>query len=224
MILSSEVTYTDVQQMYEFYKQNFAVVEMVICNKCDSPLAFECQGGDTMGLPTNELGKVVIPIGDNLLSHRIRLDEAPTGERMVGYQCGVMLPNPLYQPAQEAYAAAKADYDKKYDAEHAKAVKAHDKLVKQAEKKGDALPGFNKPPYDPPMPPNIAEKIPCGNDTRIGDVERGKVPVGNMQISLSPFEKHQIREQIRGDKKYKADFKKVGNTKHFETFRVERIE
>lgn len=151
MILSSETTPNDAQQMLEFYKQHFAVVELVSCSNCSAMLAFECQGGDTMGLPVNELGKIIIPIGDALQSSRVRLDEAPTGERMMGYQCE------------------------------------------------------------------------CGNDTRIADVERGEVPVGNMQVSLSPFEKHQIREKIKADKSYKPKFKKVGNIKHFESFQVERV-
>lgn len=151
MILSSETTTNDAQQMLEFYKQHFGVVEIVSCSKCKSMLAFECQGGDTMGLPVNEVGKVIIPIGGSMLSSRVRLDEAPTGEPMIGYQCE------------------------------------------------------------------------CGNDTRVAVVERGLVPVGGMQIALSPFEKHQIRERIKADKKYKPSFKKIGNIKHFESFQVERV-
>lgn len=87
MILSSEIANTDATQMLEFYKQNFAVVDLVSCSECKSFLAFECSGGEGMGLAANELGKFIIPIGDKLQSHRVRLDEAPTGERMVGYQC-----------------------------------------------------------------------------------------------------------------------------------------
>ncbi len=150
MILSSETAEANAQQMLEFYKQHFAVVDIVSCGKCHSFLAFECSGGDGMGIAPNELGKYIIPIGDKLQSHRVRLDEAPNGERMVGYQCE------------------------------------------------------------------------CGNDTRIAEIERGLVPVGGMQVALSPFEKHQIREKIMLDKKHKANFKKVGNIKHFESFQVER--
>ena len=88
MILSSEITETDATQMLEFYKQHFAVVDLVSCSQCKSYLAFECSGGaDSMGLAPNEIGKYIIPIGDKLQSSRVRLDEAPTGERMVGYQC-----------------------------------------------------------------------------------------------------------------------------------------
>lgn len=87
MILSSQTNETDVEQMLQFYKQNFAVVELVSCSACKSFLAFECFGGESMGMAQNELGKYIIPIGDKLMSHRVRLDEAPTGERMVGYQC-----------------------------------------------------------------------------------------------------------------------------------------
>lgn len=87
MILGSQTNPNDVDQMLAFYKQHFAVVDVVSCSKCKSFLAFECSGGDGMGLAPNELGKYLIPIGDKLQSHRVRLDEAPTGERMVGYQC-----------------------------------------------------------------------------------------------------------------------------------------
>lgn len=87
MILSSEIAQNDAQHMLDFYKQHFAVVDLVSCSQCKSYLAFECTGGDGMGIAPNELGKFIIPIGDKLQSHRVRLDEAPTGERMVGYQC-----------------------------------------------------------------------------------------------------------------------------------------
>lgn len=151
MILSSQTDANDAEQMLQFYKKNFATVDVVHCLKCESILAFECAGGDGMGIAPNEMGKYVIPVGDKLISHRVRLDETPTGERMVGYQCE------------------------------------------------------------------------CGNDTRIAEAERGMVPVGKFQSSLSPFEKHQIADKIRGDKKYKVKFKKQGNRKIMETFAVERV-
>lgn len=87
MIVGSQVEPTDVEEMLRFYKQTFAVVDVVSCGKCKSFLAFECAGGDAMGMQPNELGKFVIPIGDKLMAHRVRLDENAEGERMVGYQC-----------------------------------------------------------------------------------------------------------------------------------------
>lgn len=222
MILSSETTAGDAQQMLEFYKQHFAVVELVSCKACGTLLAFECQGGDTMGLPVNELGKVIIPIGDALLSSRVRLDEAPTGERMMGYQCGAPQPNPLYPAIMKKY----EDDLAAFDVEHQKTLDAieadYQRRLKKL-KKGEAEPIKQTTTYLPPVKPIVSETIPCGNDTRIAAIERGHVPVGNMQVALSPFEKHQISERIRADKTHKPDFKKVGNIKHFESFQVERI-
>lgn len=153
MIIGSQIeAKTDIEQMLAFYKNNFATVELVKCEDCKEFLAFELSGGDGMGMQTNELGKFIVPIGDHLLSHRVRLDEAPTGERMVGYQCD------------------------------------------------------------------------CGNDTRIAEIERGQVPIGIQRTSLSPFEKHQIAEEIRMDTKHKANYKKQGNKKFFESFSVEAIQ
>lgn len=223
MILSSETTPTDAQQMLEFYKQHFDVVELVSCSACGGFLCFECMGGDGMGLQPNELGKYVIPIGDNLLSHRVRLDEAPTGERMVGYQCGAPVPNPAYPQARAKFEQEKEDYEKQYAKDVAKAEKAHAKNLAAAKKAGDPEPPYVAPAYEPPMMPPIPEQIECGNDTRIANAERGLVPIGGVQTTLSPFEKHQIREKIRADKKHKPDFRKVGNIKHFESFQVERI-
>lgn len=223
MILSSETSPNDAQQMLEFYKQHFAVVELVSCTDCGAMLAFECMGGDTMGLPVNELGKVIIPIGDALLSSRVRLDEAPTGERMMGYQCGGPVPNPDYAPSKSVYEKNLAKYNELYPPMLAKAEKAHAKEVAKAEKAGVPIPEFVEPDYPMPTMPNIPETVACGNDTRIADVERGAVPVGMMQVSLSPFEKHQIAQKIREDRSYKPAFKKVGNVKHFETFKVERV-
>ena len=217
MILSSETTANDAQQMLEFYKQNFAVVEIVSCSQCGSALAFECQGGDTMGLPVNEIGKVIIPIGEALQSSRVRLDEAPTGERMMGYQCGAPVPNPDYPQAVKDHEAAVTEYEKRFKND----VKLFEADQKKVKKGASAV--YAEPIYSPPLMPNIPETVPCGNDTRVAEIERGKVPVGNMQISLSPFEKHQIRERIKEDRAYKADFKKIGNIKHFESFQVERV-
>lgn len=224
MILSSETPVADAQQMLEFYKQHFSVVDVVTCGKCGSFLALECSGGDSMGLQPNELGKYVISIGDNLLSHRVRLDEAPTGERMIGYQCGAPVPNPVYPAVKREYEQSLANYEKKYAAEQAK----YDKEAKKAAAKLEKDPNADvfmptAPVYDPPVMPPVPETIECGNDTRIGAVERGLVPVGAMQTSLSPFEKHQIREKILQNTKHKPDFKKIGNTKHFESFQVERV-
>lgn len=206
MILSSETTPTDANQMLDFYKQHFAVVDLVSCSRCGAMLAFECSGGDGMGLQPNEIGKYVIPIGDALLSSRVRLDEAPTGERMMGYQCGAIVANPDYTSAKSAFDQELAAYEAQYK-----------KDVAAAEKKKKQAPAYTPPVFNTP------ETIPCGNDTRIAEVERGKVPVGRMQQTLSPFEKHQIRSEILNDRSHKPDFRKVGNIKHFESFQVERL-
>ena len=153
MIIGSQVEQTnDIEEMLHFYKATFQSVEVVRCDKCKEYIAVELFGGEGMGMQPNELGKFVVPVGDKLLSHRVRLDEAPTGEHMVGYQCA------------------------------------------------------------------------CGNDTRIAEIERGKVPVGLNQVALSPFERFKITEDIRQDTSYTADFSKRGNKKKFESFSVERME
>ncbi|MFA5999217.1 MAG: hypothetical protein WC747_04330 [Candidatus Babeliales bacterium] len=223
MILSSQTNASDVEEMLQFYKQQFAVVEVVSCGKCGSFLAFECSGGESMGLAPNELGKYIIPIGDNLLSHRVRLDEAPTGERMVGYQCGALVPNPAYPIAVADHQAAVAAYEAQYPKDVAAYEKDFKKTVASMKKTGQPEPEHLPPAYNPPAMPPVAEQIECGNDTRIAAVERGIVPVGGLQTTLSPFERHQIRERLRADRKHKPDFKKVGNIKHFESFQVERV-
>jgi len=206
MILGSETSEHDAEQMLHFYKQHFQIVEVVSCSKCSVALAFECSGGDGMGLAPNELGKYIIPIGENLLSSRVRLDEAPTGERMMGYQCGAPVANPDYPAAVKAHQEELNAYEKQFQKDVVKA-----KAAKTEE-----------PAYQPPLMSNVPEFIPCGNDTRIADIERGHVPVGPHQATLSPFEKHKIRQQI-AQTNHKADFKKVGNIKHFESFQVERV-
>lgn len=206
MILSSETPATDAEQMLEFYRAHFQHVDLVTCGVCGSNLAFECEGGDGMGMQPNELGKYVIPIGQNLLSHRVRLDEAPTGERMIGYQCGAPVANPAYPAAKKEHEKALAEYEKTFEKQKDEAKKK--KLL--------------DPIYTPPQL-TVPETIPCGNDTRIAEIERGAVPTGPTQVTLNPFEKQRIRDNIR-DQKVKPDFKKVGNIKHFETFQVERIQ
>lgn len=223
MILSSETAASDADQMLAFYKQHFAVVELVSCSNCGAYLAFECSGGDGMGLQPNELGKYIIPIGDALQSSRVRLDEAPTGERMMGYQCGALVPNPGYPAAVRAHEAELAAYDK----QHAKVLKEYEKNLEKAKKTGDQekIQAAFQPHTVVYNPPQLTEpeKIECGNDTRLAEVERGKIPVGTMQSTMSPFQKHRIREEIAADKSYRPDFKKIGNIKHFESFQVERV-
>lgn len=223
MILSSETNPSDANQMLAFYKQYFEVVELVTCGQCGSMLCFECFGGDGMGIAPNELGKYIIPIGDNLLSHRVRLDEAPTGERMVGYQCGAPVPNPEYPNAKKIHEENLAAYEIEYETAVKAAEKQHKKAVAEAKKQKVDEPEYLAPKYMPPQFPAVPETIPCGNDTRIADIERGLVPVGATQTALSPFEKHQIREKIRSDKRYKPNFRKRGTMKQFDTFNVERV-
>jgi hypothetical protein len=125
---------------------------------------------------------------------------------MMGYQCGAVVTNPEYHTARAAFDDELAAYDSQYK-----------KDVAAAKKKKQPEPAYAPPVFNTP------ELIPCGNDTRIAEIERGKVPVGRMQQSLSPFEKHQVRAEILKDRSHKADFRKVGNIKHFETFQVERL-
>ena len=87
MIISGQIHKDQIAEMLSFYKKHFDSVELVKCTECDSELAFECAGGAGMGMAQNELGKYVIPIGDQLMAHRVRLDQNEDGERMVGYQC-----------------------------------------------------------------------------------------------------------------------------------------
>lgn len=152
MILGSEIqAITDIEPMLEFYKKHYSSVEVLQCSKCNEYLAVEVAGGDGMGMTPNEIGKFVIPVGNKLLSYRVRLDENQEGERMIGYQCA------------------------------------------------------------------------CGNDTRLSKAEIGIVPAGLHQVTLNPFEKDQIRQQIRMNKKYKAKFRRDGMTKHYDTFALERV-
>ncbi len=155
MIISSDITDSaNKTEMLEFYKGQFERVDIVICSKCKEELAVELMGGDPMGMSFNEVGKIVVPISQKLISHRVRLDEAPTGEPMIGYQCA------------------------------------------------------------------------CGNDTRISTVEEEYLPetkANKGPTTLDPFTKQKLRDSIRLRRDYKPKFRKSGNAKHFETFKVERI-
>lgn len=206
MIVSSQVDQRDVEEMILFYKQHFHEVSLVSCLQCNAPLAFELRGDDPMGMAVNDLGLIVVPIGDALQSSRIRLDETPEGEHMMGYQCGAPVPNPLY-------AKAKAEHDKEIDEIQA----AHDKAVKEAKK------NKTDPPPDLLLPElNVPEFVECGNDTRLGEAERGLVPAGRSLVQLSPFERHKITQQIK-ESKTKPHYEKRDKIKILDTFQVERI-
>lgn len=88
MILTSDVSQIkDTAEMIEFYKGQFESVEVVTCRKCKEDLALELMGGNPQGMHMNEIGIIVLPISPKLQASRVRLDEAPNGERMRGYQC-----------------------------------------------------------------------------------------------------------------------------------------
>ena len=88
MIVTSDISeIANKSEMIDYYKGHFDRVDVVVCGKCKEQLALELMGGDPMGLSYNDVGKIVVPLSDKLISHRVRLDEAPTGEPMMGYQC-----------------------------------------------------------------------------------------------------------------------------------------
>jgi predicted GH43/DUF377 family glycosyl hydrolase len=155
MIITSDISeLASKTEMIDFYKGRFDHVDVVVCSKCKEQLALELMGGDPMGLSFNDVGKIVVPLSDKLISHRVRLDEAPTGEPMMGYQCA------------------------------------------------------------------------CGNDTRISKIEEEylpETPANRGPTTLDPFTKQKLKETIRLRKDHKPKFRKQGNAKHFETFKVERI-
>ena len=85
----------------------------------------------------------------------------------------------------------------------------------------------------------VGYQCTCGNDTRLGEVERGEVPTsiaaadksGKIVVpapplkSLSPFEREQLRNTIakRQVSSGKADYEINGNIERFETFQLERV-
>lgn len=91
MLIKSEIKYDqDIQDMLEFYRHNFDCVEVVKCEACGEFIAIMLSApktGDYMGLTPNEIGKCVVDLGNRLMSSRVRLDHAPNGERMIGFQC-----------------------------------------------------------------------------------------------------------------------------------------
>lgn len=205
MILGTHLVPEDVEAQIRFYKAHFMTVEVVQCSECGAFLALELSNpnvpGDTLGLDVKEHGKCLITIGDALLSWRIRLDMTAEGTPMIGYQCGNIVPDPLY-PKMMAH------------------WREQNKQIQAA---WDKEPEDTRVPEPPLLPmPNIPENKRCGNDTRIAEIERAHVPVGSHQMALSPFEKHRIREHIASTG-HKAQFKRLGNKKHYESFSVETI-
>lgn len=207
MIVESHIaSEKDVEDMLAFYKNHFAELHILRCEKCGSYLAIVAKAEqETLGLHPNELGLIIIPIGDNLLSSRVRLDVAETGERMMGFECGAIIPNPDY-PA--ALAQWEADCDKVKDA-HAKAIKSL--------KKGEIEPALQLPLFHTP------EMIKCGNDSRLCAAEKGQVPVGSRVSHMTPFEKQKIMDNIAANKEYKPNFKHLGNKKHYDEFSLEKV-
>lgn len=209
MQLANQIEESDVEQAANFYKGNFSHVAVITCNQCQQPLAFELGGsltGDLFGFKPNELGHIIVSVGHNLLSSRVRLDEHHPGQRMMGYQCATPIPNPEYPAAKKKHDLALAEYEKIYEESKVKAKEA----------------GAEPPPYHPPQL-TVQEKIPCGNDTRVAAVEEGLIPVGALPPDISPFEKHKIAQKINANPPYPPDFEETGNIRRYETFKVEGV-
>lgn len=97
---------------------------------------------------------------------------------------------------------------------------------------------LDKTPDGKPM---VGYECACGNDTRLGEVERGEVPVSTALVkkgtgevvvpaeppkSLSPFERERLRNTValkQAGSKKKADYEINGTTERFETFQLERV-
>lgn len=240
MIVSQQVADEDVESMLEFYRNHFDTIDLVKCEKCGAYLCFELTGPDAMGMATNEVGKIIVPIGDNMHGSRVRLDVDTHGMPMMGYQCANLIENKSYEQQLADWQAAKDKHRADFDADLSKYIAAHDKKTQPIRAKynkavskvgpGEPLPDFpsaDLPEYTPPVmepfmlpPPQQFE--PCGNDTRMATIERGLVPAGDTLVHLSPFEKHRIKQQIV-EMANMPDFKEHGTTKIYETFSVERI-
>lgn len=240
MIISQQVADADVEQMLEFYRQRFDTVDLVHCNKCGAFLCFELTGADPMGMAVDERGKIIVPIGDNMAGCRVRLDEAPNGERMVGYQCANLVKNTAFEQELAAWEKSRDAHEKQQDKTLNTYIDAHEKALKPLRAQyakllkklgpGDAIPAMDMsgaPEYNPPIREPFTASRPqeyeaCGNDTRMGESEKGRVPTSNSLTSLSPFEKYRIQEQILATG-IKPHFEEAGNKKVFETFTVERV-
>lgn len=171
MIISQQIPEAEVEEMLAFYQANFDTVDLVRCQKCGSAICLELTGPDPMGMRVNDLGKIVVPVGDMLSGHRVRLDHAATGERMVGYQCANRIKNENYEVEHRTWEKARAkhaeDYAhtiRQYQAEHEKRLKPHkdkmDKAYAKATKEyraalkkigpGEPLPSLDLPTFVPP--------------------------------------------------------------------------
>lgn len=201
MILRPQLEPTDHQSVLDYYLANYSEVHIVTCNKCGNDLAIEIRG-EVSGYKANEFGFTVLPFGDNLLSSRFRTDGS------MGYQCGVIVPNPAYPKAKAEAEANKKKALADYELQYKQAVKSTPK-------------GADKPEYAPPaidIPVHEPETIRCDNDTRGTEIEEELSPTG----TFLPHEVHAIQQkQIRIG--WKPKIKQVGNKQIHETFTRERI-
>mgnify|MGYP001617561836 CR=1 FL=1 len=72
--------------------------------------------------------------------------------------------------------------------------------------------------------PMVGYQCICGNDTRLGKIEQGLVPVGNTmgQVAWTPFQRAAAAEAINASGK-RTKVKVKAGRRHLDTFTVERI-
>lgn len=189
-------------EIIEFYKRRYASVRTVKCDKCGTLLAVEVKPRpNEHGLKIDRRGVAVIPVDDSLLSSRVRLDERPDGQPMMGYQCGAKLPNPEYPKH-------KAEVDK-----HNTRV---EKIRARLEKDPDAELTDEERSLQP-RSITVPEFVLCLNDTRLSRAEKNHPPRNGWLTPLQPHEEHEVRTSIKLSG-IKPDFESKGNQRRYESF------
>lgn len=85
MIVANHIPTEEREEALTYYTTNHKHVAIVSCSKCEKELALEVSAEN--GMQGNARGMAVLPLSDDLLSSRVRLDETPEGEPMMGYRC-----------------------------------------------------------------------------------------------------------------------------------------
>lgn len=80
MILRPQLEHHDDQSVLDYYLDHYDEVHIITCNKCKEDLGIEIKGA-IPGYQPNDKGYTILPLGEQLLSSRVRTDGS------MGYQC-----------------------------------------------------------------------------------------------------------------------------------------
>lgn len=188
----------------------------IICSKCGALLGIELETKDDSMNSHHHQGKFVIPVGQNMYAYRPRLDG------VMGYQCANNVKSETYDDWQQYEKDATA-YAKAAEAANAEFNKELDAYNELSDKKKETavVPVFTFD-QEPPVAPEIPPMVPCGNDTRVSEIEAKVVSEEHLMTSTTKEDIVKVKQEMNATN-YEPDVKQTKRGYKIESFELREV-